>query len=307
MDYKDYYKILGVNKNASKEEIKKAYRKLAVKYHPDKNQDNKAAESKFKDITEAYEVLGDEQKRKKYDMLGANWKQFENAGGGYEWSSPFGGGQAGSGGGFEDLFGGGFSDFFQQFFGGGDGRQQQRGRTAGVPGNDYETTSELHLNEVYLGTSHILNINGDRLRVKFKPGIKDGERLRIRGKGAPGINGGPAGDLYIKVKVQPHPGFQRQGDDLQVTVKVDLYTAVLGGKIAIPSLKGSMQVNLPKGSQNGKKIRLKGLGLPNYKDNSVKGDLYANIEVLIPKNLSPEEEELFKQLAALQKHKFQQV
>ncbi|MFW6257313.1 MAG: DnaJ domain-containing protein, partial [Prolixibacteraceae bacterium] len=245
MDYKDYYKILGVSKDASQEEIKKAYRKLAVKYHPDKTKGDKQAEERFKEIGEAYAVLRDPEKRKKYDQLGANWKQYENAGyegggGGFDFSQ-FGGQQPGGGsfhfeGNMEDIFGGGaggdFSDFFNAFFGGRGGgqsgftgrRQQPR------KGQDLQAEMEISLYEAWHGTSRILNVDGNKLRVNIKPGTYHGQELRIKGKGGPGSAGGPGGDIYIKIKVQPDSNYQIDGNNLILKTDVDLYTAVLGGK-----------------------------------------------------------------------------
>ncbi|MFW5755437.1 MAG: DnaJ C-terminal domain-containing protein [Tangfeifania sp.] len=318
MDYKDYYKILGVSKNASQEEIKKAYRKLAVKYHPDKTQGDKKSEDRFKEIGEAYEVLKDPEKRKKYDQLGANWKQYENAGygggtGGFDFSQF--GGQAPGGGSFyyegdmEDIFGGsggGFSDFFNAFFGGG-GRSQSgfSGRQQPRKGQDLQAEMEISLYEAWHGTSRILNVNGKKLRVNIKPGSYDGLELRIKGKGGPGSSGGPDGDIFIKIRVQPDNNYKIDGNNLILKTDVDLYTAVLGGKKEIQTFAGKLNVPIPKGSQSGSKLRLKGKGMPVYNQPGVHGDLYVQLNVVIPKNLSPEEIKLFKKLQELRnKHTY---
>jgi len=304
MEYKDYYKILGVDKTASEEEIKKAYRKLAIKYHPDKNKGDKEAENKFKEIAEAYEVLKDPEKRKKYDALGANWKQYQDAGSYGPWN--FGG--FGERGGFEfegdfnDFFGGGFSDFFQSFFGGGFGRTG-RARTAGFKGQDLEAALEITLEEAFSGTERILDVNGQKLRIKIKPGVANGQTLRIRQKGGQGFGGGERGDLYLKVNVAPHPEFERIGDDLHRQLDVDLYTMVLGGKAKVKTLDGEVAIAIPAGSENGRKLRIKGLGMPVYDKPGKRGHLYATINVTLPKNLSPEEKELFQKLAEIRKIK----
>ena len=316
MEYKDYYKILGVQKNASQDEIKKAYRKLALKYHPDKNPDDKQAEERFKEIGEAWEVLRDPEKRKKYDQLGANWKQYQQAGAeaqGFGGFGGFGGGASPGGGTYYyegdpgDIFGErgeGFSDFFKSFFGGMGGmgsdftgRSSRRRRPAKGP--DLQATMEISLYEAYHGTSRILNVDGKKLRITTKPGAYDGQELRIRGKGTPGSGGGPVGDIYIKVKVAPDAHYKREGDDLVVNKDIDLYTAVLGGKIDVNTFTGMVTVPVPKGSQNGSRLRLKGKGMPVYGQSGSFGDLYVRLNILIPKNISSEETELFKKLREL--------
>ncbi len=308
MDYKDYYKILGVSKNATQDEIKKAYRKLAKEYHPDKNQGNKAAEERFKEISEAYEVLGNEENRKKYDELGANWKNFEQAAGsqagGFDWSQFYQGG----GGGTHYTFEGdpeAFSDFFNSFFGGGFGggrRTSSRRSRQAFKGQDYEAEMEINLEEAYHGTTRILNVNGKKLRIKLKPGMYEGQKIKLKGKGAPGINGGENGDLYITIHIQKHPVFERKGDDLYTDLPIDLYTAVLGGKTTVHTLGGDVNLTIPKGTSGGKTLRLKGKGMPRYNQPGY-GDLYVKTKIIVPKDLSPEEEELFKKLNALRKQK----
>ncbi len=302
MNYKDYYKILGVSKNATQDEIKKAYRKLAVKYHPDKNPNDKKAEDRFKEIGEAFEVLKDPEKRKKYDHLGSNWKQYQNAEpGGYNYSN-FSRGSSGaesffSGGSFFGGQGGGFSDFFNAFFGDMGGGFQSRGNQPSArKGSDLKATMEITLNEAYLGASRILNVEGKKLRISTKPGAYHGQELRIKGKGSQGLNGGPRGDIYINIKVAPNSTFTRKGNDLLTDVNVDLYTAVLGGKIEVPTITGKINISIPKGTQNGKKMRIKGKGMPVYGKDGVYGDLIVNIIVEIPQNLTSEELKLFEKL-----------
>jgi len=259
MDYKDYYKILEVPKNASQDDIKKAYRKLAIKYHPDKNKENRNSEERFKEIGEAYEVLKDPEKRAKYDQLGANWKQYQNAGtGGFDFSQ-FGGASSGGwphfGGSFGDMFGNsstGFSDFFNAFFGGfGENRTSRTsGRAHARKGDDYRVTIEIGLSEAYPGTTRILNVNGQKLRVAIKPGAYDGLELRIKGKAGHGHDGGTPRDIYIKIKVLTDDRYEIQGNDLILKTEVDLYTAVLGGKIEIDTLSGKLGIPVPKMEAN---------------------------------------------------------
>ncbi|WKN30423.1 J domain-containing protein [Porifericola rhodea] len=310
MNYKDYYKILGVDKSASQDAIKKAYRKLAVKYHPDKNPDNKEAEEKFKDIAEAYEVLKDPEKRKRYDELGANWKYYQQHGPDPGWGS-FGGRPQGSRVQFEgdlnDLFGNsGFSDFFESFFGGFGGSAGRRsggfGFQQAFKGQDLEAQISITLEEAYHGATHLIHVNGQKIRIKLKPGLEDGKTLRIKGKGGPGQEGGPAGDLYLHVSVSPHQQFERKGRDLYTDLPIDLYTAILGGKVEVNTLKGKIKINIVEGTENGKTLRLKGLGMP-VEDSDTKGDLYAKVMVNLPKNLSEEERKLFEKLKSMRAKK----
>lgn len=307
MDYKDYYTILGVAKTASQAEIKKAYRSLAKKYHPDKNKGNKEAEEKFKNISEAYEVLGDAEKRKQYDQLGANWKQYQQAGGQQrQYSGQQGGGFQGFGGDPSDMFGGsGFSDFFQQFFtgGGGGGFTNQGGRTRTTKGQDYEAEMEISLQEAYNGTSRLLNLDNQQLRITTKPGVEDGQVLRIKGKGAPARGGGINGDLYIKVAVNKHPDFERKGDDLHTNLPISIYTALLGGEAQVNTLSGQLKLKIPEGTQNGKTLRLRGKGMPHYGKPDQHGDLYVKIEVTLPANLNNEEKELIQKWKDLREAK----
>ena len=303
MDYKDYYKLLGVNKKATQAEIKKAYRKLAMKYHPDKNQDDTKAEEKFKEISEAYEVLGNEENRGKYDQLGANWKHYEKNGA-YA-NQGYGHGQhggyyrnAGESINMDDMFGGGgFSDFFKTFFGGGfSGGSNQTRPKRNLKGSDYSTKLTLTLLEAFQGTERLIDIKGQTIRVKVGKGVKDGQRLRVKGKGGSGEAGGLSGDLYIQVIILPDPRFKRIDNDLFTTVETDLYSAVLGGKIAVESLKGKVNINIPAGTQNGKTFRLKNMGMPDYAHAVVNGDLFVKVHIRIPKKLKPEEKVLFEKL-----------
>lgn len=308
MQYKDYYDILGVAKDASAKDIKRAYRKLAAKYHPDKNPDNKEAEEKFKEINEAHEVLSDPEKRKKYDTLGANWEAYEQ--GGFDWSQ-FGGAPGGSRGRTYTFTGddaSGFSDFFRMFFeGGGDpfeafGGGGQRQRRA-FKGRDLRAEMEITLHEAYEGSQRTFELHGEKLRIRIKPGAYDGQQLRLAGKGEPGVNGGPAGDLYLELRVLPDPRFERDGDNLIYQVETDLYTAVLGGKIRVPTMSGSVKVTIPKGTSSGKTLRLRGKGMPVYGKTDQYGDLLVNVNVIMPKNLTAEEERLFEELRALRESK----
>lgn len=316
MDYKDYYQILGVDKQASEKEIKKAYRKLATKYHPDKNPDDKAAEEKFKEITEAYEVLSDPEKRKKYEQLGANWEAFQQSGFDpsqfQQGSGPFGDG--GHTFVFEgdpsEFFGAGGSSFFETFFGGHNGadpfsefmhRRNGGGRRAraAYAGQDLQAEMDITLQEAYHGSSRTFTLNGQNLRIKIKPGAFDGQKLRLKGKGNPGVNGGPAGDLYLILRMVPQAGWQREGDHLIFEKEIDLYTAVLGGKVSVPTMGGNVNMTIPAGTNPGATLRLKGKGMPKTGTPDQYGDLLVKIKVEIPKNLSETERKKFEELRAL--------
>lgn len=292
MDYKDYYKVLGVDKKASQDEIKKAYRTLAVKHHPDKNPDNKVAEDQFKLANEANEVLGNPEKRKKYDELGENWQQYEqngnqrggNSGGQYRYESNG-----------NDGFGGqsDFSDFFEQFFSGG---ARGEGRTQNRKGGDYETEMEITLEEAYQGTSRTIHVDEEKLRITTKPGSYNDQQLRIKNKGAKGSNVNNRGDLFVRIKVKNHSEFIRKGADLFNTQIIDLYTAVLGGEVIVNTLSGQVKIKIIEGTQNGKSIRLKGKGMPVYDKIDIYGDFYLEIRVSIPDKLTDKQRELFEQL-----------
>ncbi len=309
MEYKDYYKILGVDKSASQDEIKKAYRKLAQKYHPDRNPGDRNAESKFKEINEAYEVLGDPEKRKKYDQVGSDWKQYQHAEGfnfeDFAKSSKFGGRDFGfSFGDFEDIFGGSdFSEFFNYFFG---GAASSGGSSAGTresafqragKGRDYEHELRISLEEAYHGTTRIINVHNERLKVKIEPGTPEGRKLRMKGKGERVSGRGQSGDLFLKIVYEPHHIFKCKGKDLHCEVAVDVFTAMAGGEAPVPTLKGTTTMRIPAGTDGGKILRLKGLGMPAEKGGEPAGDLYAKVKLTVPKNLSKEDRDVVKKLS----------
>ncbi len=318
MEFKDYYGTLGLTKTASEKEIKAAYRKLARKHHPDVNPGDKAAEAKFKEINEAYEVLGDPEKRRKYDELGANWRQYEQAqqqGYGWPGGAPGGGGFGGSEGAWTINMGGPggyrtmtedemremfgtedpFSDFFRTFFGGGgpaEGRTRG-GRARTQKGRDLEHDVELTLEEAYHGATRRITINqGGHARsidVRIPPGVKDGSRVRAAGEGEAGSNGGSAGDLFLRVHVRPNAVFERQGDDLHVKIAVPVTTAVLGGEAQVPTITGSVRLKVPETTQPGTKFRLKGHGMPIIGKGDARGDLYATVDVQLPRTLTKDQ------------------
>ena len=309
MEYKDYYKILGVEKNATADEIRKAYRKLATKYHPDKNPGDKNAETKFKEINEAKQVLSDSEKRKLFDKFGADWKHYKDAGekGDFDWSKytrqDEGQGQTyyyQSSGNFEDIFGGeGFSDFFQTLFGRGF-RASQPGYSRIQKGEDLRGEITISLEEAFQGTSRLFELQNEKIKLNIKPGIENNQKLRLAGKGVPGHNGRPTGDLFVTVKITPHNRFYRQGNNLYQDLSVDLYTAILGGQVVVPTLGGRIKVDIPRGTQNGKLLRLSGQGMPDYNNRS-KGDLFLKVFVQIPESLSKEEYDMYKKLKKMSK------
>jgi curved DNA-binding protein len=316
MEYKDYYKILQVDKSASDKEIKKSYRKLARKFHPDKNPEDKQSEDKFKEINEAYEVLGNEENRAKYDQLGRSYHRFQQMGGapsGFDYgqwsSSPGGGGFRRVNIDMDDLFsgGGGFSDFFNTIFGG--ARQGRPGtmnerfqRQPQAVGQDIEQPIEITLEEAYHGTTRtLLREDNERLTAKIPPGAKTGTKVRLKGKGGAGATG--YGDLYLKIKVRRSSEFERRGNNLMVKVPLDVATAVLGGKVSVPTLSGPVMLTIPAGTQGGRTFRLKGKGMPHLRDSNEHGDLLATILIRVPEELTEEERRLYEDLAEIEAKK----
>jgi curved DNA-binding protein len=336
MDFKDYYSTLGVSKTASEKEIKQAYRKLARKHHPDVNPGDTSAETRFKELNEAYEVLGDPPKRKKYDELGANWRAYEQAGaqGGAGFDpSQFSGGGWNVGGGpggqsgyrtmtpeeMNEMFGGDnpFSDFFQTFFGGGGPAagggtrsRSQRGGRGRAPqaraGRDVEQEIELPLEDVYHGTTRRFSIQHDgqsrTVDVRIPAGVGEGSRVRVSGEGEQGSGGAHAGDLYLRIRTTPHPQFDRKGRDLYTRVPIPLTTAVLGGEADVRTLGGkSLRLKIPPATQNAQVFRLKGHGMPATGKSDEHGDLYATVEVQLPRELTAEQRKHFEALQKLEK------
>jgi len=335
VEFKDYYTTLGVSKTATEKDIKQAFRKLARKYHPDVNPGDKAAEAKFKEINEANEVLGDPEKRKKYDELGANWRAYENAppgSGPFGGGSPFGGPFAGQGGswqtggdqgGFrnmtqeevEDMFGGGgrgespFSDFFKTFFGGAGaeeptGSRGGRARTRTRKGQDVEHAFELDLEDAIRGSVHRLQLRHDgharSVEVRIPAGVIDGSRVRVAGEGGRGTGSGASGDLYLRIQLKPHPVFDVKGRDVYTKARVPIPTAVLGGEIDVVTPESKkLRLKLPAGTQSGQRFRLRGHGLPSVGKPDERGDLYANVDVDVPKALSDEERNHYEALRKL--------
>lgn len=314
MEFKDYYKVLGVDKAATAEEIKKAYRKLARQYHPDTNKTDPNAENKFKEVSEAYEVLSDADKRRKYDNLGSSFNRHRQTGGGtddYDWSQWFDKAQQSQRKAKDsyqtvgDFFsqGGGLSDFFERIFGSGFSQRQGFNKPP-QRGEDTVLELEILLSEAYTGVSKMIQTNGQKFEVKLKPGVPDGHTLRISGKGNHGKNGGQNGDLNIIVKIKDHNKVLRKDDDIYLDVPVDLYTAILGGTAKIKTFAGMIKINIPSESQPGKQLKLKGQGMPKYASaNNEFGDLYVTIQIKLPKNLSQEEKDLFEKLRELREEK----
>lgn len=309
MAYIDYYGVLGVNKTASQDEIKKAFKKLARKYHPDLNPNDPSAKQKFQEINEANEVLSDPEKRKKYDAYGENWKHadefeaqkqryqqqgggntggFGGMGGGY-WSS--------ADGGFSGNFNGDegeFSDFFESLFG--SRRGSSRRGSAGFKGQDFNAELHISLRDAAVTHKQVLEVNGKKIRITVPAGISDGQTIKLNGQGGQGINGGPAGDLYITFVIADDPVFKREGNNLYMSASLDLYTAVLGGEIMVDTLNGKVKLKVKPETQNGTKVRLKGKGFPVYKKDGQSGDLFVTFEIRIPTNLTRKQKELFQEL-----------
>ena len=295
MDYQDYYKTLGVERSASADEIKKAYRKLARQYHPDINPGNKDAEARFKAINEAYEVLSDKDKREKYDRFGRDWQRYEQAGGGFDWG-PAGGGAAG----------GDFSDFFETLFGGGRSRAAP-GAGFRMDGQDVEHQAEITLEEAFSGTERSVQFHAPNgqlrtITVKIPAGVDSGSRVRVAGEGAPGIGGGRKGDLYLVIRVAPNARFERRGDDLYLKTQTDLYTMLLGGEIRVPVMGSkTVTLNVPAGTQNGKTFRISGQGMPRLRAPTTRGDLYVALDTVLPTTLSTKERALVEELRGMRK------
>jgi curved DNA-binding protein len=297
MAFIDYYKVLGIEKSATDADVKKAYRKLARKYHPDLNPDNKEAEQKFKEINEANEVLSHPENRKKYDQYGENWQHSEEFEKQRQQQSR-GSGQQGGFGGFEGFSGGGdYSDFFESMFGGrysGGRRQTQQSK-----GGDYNAELKLDLKDVYTTQKRELTINGKKIRLTIPAGVENGQVIKINGQGADGSNGGPKGDLYITFTIENNTKFKLDKQNLYATLDLDLYTAILGGEITIDTFDGKVKLKVLPGIQNGTKVKLKGKGFPVYKKEGVFGDLYITYQIVIPTDLTEKEKELFEGLVKL--------
>jgi curved DNA-binding protein len=292
MAFIDYYKILGIDKKASDADIKKAYRKLARKYHPDINPNDKEASSKFQQVNEANEVLSDPEKRKKYDEYGENWKhadQYEQARQQQSYSG--GGRQQGFSGDFGDEH---FSDFFESMFG---NRSSGGGRSRKYRGQDYNAELHLTLREVYTTHQKTLTVTGKQIRITIPAGVANGQVIKLKEHGAPGANGGPNGDLYITFVIAEDPVFKRLDNDLYTTVEIDLYNAVLGGEVTIDTLDSKVKLKVKPGTQNNTKARLKGKGFPIYKKEGEYGDLIITYNVKIPTELTEKQKELFRELA----------
>ncbi|HEY6204892.1 MAG TPA: J domain-containing protein [Chthoniobacterales bacterium] len=313
VQFRDYYETLGVSKTATEEEIRSAFRKLARKYHPDVAKDKKAAEEKFKEINEAYEVLSDPEKRKKYDQLGADWNQP----GGFQpppqWSGQPGGGRfyqwGGGDGGVEFEFGGtGFSDFFEAFFGGGRGRSAFGGfggQTATAErGADVEADIMVTLEEALHGSTRTVSLRRagankvEQYQVKIPRGVHEGQRIRLAGQGEAGARGGKSGDLFLRVRLARHPDFRIEGSDLIHEEKIAPWQAVLGTELKVPTLEGNVRLKVPPGTQGGQRFRLRERGLPSV--SGKRGDLYVELQINVPKKLSQRERELWSELARLQ-------
>jgi len=306
MKYIDYYKVLGVPKSASEADIKKAYRKLARKYHPDVNPNDAEAEAKFKQVSEAYEVLNDPEKRKKYDEYGENWEHAEAYEQARQQQQQQGGrrtytysGQAGP-----DFGGGDFSDFFESMF----GARARGGRTTGFGGRtrsfrgaDYQAQLSLQLTDILISHKRTIDLGERKIRITIPAGVEDGQTIRVPGYGAPGPNNGPKGDLYITFQIQNNTQFKRDGTDLYATIDLPLYTAILGGEQVIDTLTGKVKLSIKPETQNGTQVRLKGKGLPEYKSETKHGDLFITYQIAMPTKLSEKEKELFEELQKLRK------
>ncbi len=299
MDYIDYYKILELDKGASIADVKKAYRRLARKYHPDLNPNDKTAKGKFQQINEANEVLSDPEKRKKYDKYGQDWKHaeaFEMAG---EQQAPYRRPQ-GRQPRAEDFSENNFSDFFESMFGGAPGGSR-RGQ-AKFRGQDFNAELQLTLADVYKTHKRTLTVNGKNIRLTIPAGVENGQTIKIPGHGGAGVNGGPNGDLYITFSVTNITKFKREGDNLHAHVELDIYTAVLGGEITVDTFDGMVKLQVKPETQNGTKVKLRGKGFPVYKKEGEFGDLFLTYKILVPVNITVKEKELFRELSKIHKH-----
>jgi curved DNA-binding protein len=305
MEYPDYYKILGVERKASDKDIRKAYRRLARQHHPDVNPGDAKAEDKFKEINEAYEVLSDEEKRRRYDQLGSSYQQWQRMGGqpgGFDWSDWMTGQPGGFRVDYADANTGSdsiFSDFFRSIFGqAGQSRSTGRGGrgSQSQQGSDLEVVAQISLEDAYHGTTRTVQVGQRRLKVKIPPGAREGTRVRLSGQGERGYGGRAPGDLDVIITLLDHPVFRRDGDDLHRDLKISLYTAVLGGMVEVPTLNGTVSLRIQPGTQSGQSIRLRGKGMPKLRQSGSNGDLYAHILVQVPTNLSEDEKRLFEEL-----------
>lgn len=302
MAFIDYYKVLEINKNATEAEVKKAYRKLARKYHPDLNPNDKESERKFKEINEANEVLSHPENRKKYDQYGEDWKQSDEYNQAKQQQSRRGGQQTDFGG-FGGFSGGGdYSDFFESMFGSRSTGSRNRNRP--TKGEDYNAELKLELKDVYTTHKQGLTVKGKNIRLTIPAGVENGQKIKINGLGGEGFNGGPKGDLYITFTIENRTKFKLDKHDLYATEKIDLYTAILGGEITVDTFDGKVKLKVLPGTQNGTKIKLKGKGFPIYKKEGYFGDLYITYQIAIPTNLSEKEKELFQELSELRETQF---
>ena len=289
VEYKDYYEVLGVPRDASQDDVRRAYRKLARRYHPDLNQESDA-EERFKEVSEAYEVLSDPEKRERYDSLGSRWRSGEAA----DFEDLFA--QQGFGGGDVRVeFGdGAFSEFFERLF----GDRAATASTGPLRGRDHEAVLELSLEEALAGGRRRLSLDDGRsFEVNIPPEVREGQRIRVGGQGSSGGDGGPPGDLYLRVRLRPHPRFRREGDDVYVDLPVAPWEAALGATVPVQTLTETARVRVPAGSSSGRRLRLRGRGLP--KRGGGRGDLYAAVQIVVPKRLSDEERDLFEKLASV--------
>ena len=312
MDYKDYYEILGVPPDAEKKDVRQTFRQLARKYHPDLNPGNKEAEEKFKTINEAYQVLSDAEQRKKYDALRAQYQQWQQTGGrqqDFDWQNYYA--QTGQGPGvryanaedLEDLFGNeqAYSDFFTSIFG--QARRGGKGGSRSAPpgprrGRDVEYEVNLTLAEAFSGADRLLEIDGHRIKASIPPGVRSGSRVRLKGQGEPGFNNGPPGDLYLVVQILPNEIFERKGDDLHIDAPVDIFTAIAGGEIRIPTLERPLLLKIPARTNAGRSFRLRGKGMPHLSDPKKHGDLFALVRLVLPDPLTDQEVSSIRELAS---------